>query len=139
MTEAVLEQRPAAVRSYGTSRLLTATVFWALLLGNAAAIVWLWVHGGNAGDDLSARELVTSLGRLTGLLGAYAALVQVVLLARIPWLERLIGFDRLTVWHRWNGHATLDLVVAHVVFTILGYAALDGLSLWSETTSMVSS
>src|SRR5256885_2686200 len=137
MTEAVLEQRPAAVRSYGTSRLLAATVFWALLLGNAAAIVWLWVHGGNAGDDLSARELVTSLGRLTGLLGAYAALVQVVLLARIPWLERLIGFDRLTVWHRWNGHATLDLVVAHVVLSVWGYALVDEISLPQEITTML--
>jgi hypothetical protein len=37
-------------------------------------------------------------GRLTGLLAAYAALLQVVLLARLPWLERLVGFDRLTVW-----------------------------------------
>src|SRR5436190_11039893 len=137
MTEAVLEQRPAAVRSYGTSRLLAATVFWALLLGNAAAIVWLWVHGGNAGDDLSARELVTSLGRLTGLLGAYAALVQVVLLARIPWLERLIGFDRLTVWHRRNGHACLDLVLAHVVLIVWGYALTDKISLPKEISTML--
>jgi hypothetical protein len=104
MTEAVLEQRHAAVRADSTSRLVVAAVLWALLLGNAAAIVWLWVHGGNASDDLSAGELLTSLARLTGLLGAYAALVQVVLLARLPWLERLVGFDRLTVRHRWNGH-----------------------------------
>jgi hypothetical protein len=29
-------------------------------------------------------------------------LIQVVLLARLPFLERLAGFDRLTVWHRWT-------------------------------------
>ena len=38
-----------------------------------------------------------------------------------------VGFDRLTVWHRWNGHACLDLVLAHVVFSVWGYAALDRL------------
>lgn len=138
MTEAVLEQRQAAVRADGTSRLAVAVVLWALLLGNAAAIVWLWVHGGNATDDQSAGELVTSLARLTGLLGAYAALVQVVLLARLPWLERLVGFDRLTVWHRWNGHATLDLVVAHVVLSVWGYALLDRISVPKEISTLLS-
>ena len=28
------------------------------------------------------------------------ALIQVVLLSRLPFLERLAGFDRLTVWHQ---------------------------------------
>src|SRR5580765_571926 len=137
MAEVVLEQPAAAVRSPGTSRIVVAGALSALLLGNAAAIVWLWVHGGNASDDLSSGELVTSLARLTGLLGAYAALVQVVLLARIPWLERLVGFDRLTVWHRWNGHATLDLVLAHVVLSVWGYALLDKISLPKEISTML--
>ncbi len=53
----------------------------------------------------STGELLTSIARITGLLGAYLALIQVLLLARLPLLERLVGFDRLTVWHRWNGHA----------------------------------
>jgi hypothetical protein len=70
MTEAVLEQRRATVRATGVSRIALAGALWALLLGNAALIVWLWVHGGNASDDLSAGELITGLGRLTGLLGA---------------------------------------------------------------------
>jgi hypothetical protein len=59
-------------------------------------MIVLWVHGGNVSDDLSTGELLTSLARITGLLGAYLALVQVLLLSRLPWLERTIGFDRLT-------------------------------------------
>ena len=55
-----------------------------------------------------------------------------LLLARIPWVERLVGFDRLTVWHRWNGHACLYLVLAHVIFSVWGYAALDRLPLTKE-------
>jgi predicted ferric reductase len=95
------------------------------------------VHGGNVSDVHNTGELLTSLGRLTGLLAAYLALLQVVLLARIRPLERLVGFDRLTVWHRWNGHACLDLVLAHVVLTVWGYALMDKISLPSEISTML--
>jgi len=116
---------------------VTLSAFWAVVLGNAAAIVWLWWHGGNVTKVHSTGDLLTSIARITGLLGAYLALLQVVLLARLPWLERLVGFDRLTFWHRWNGHACLDLVLAHVFFSIWGYAALDKVSIPKEIGAML--
>jgi predicted ferric reductase len=127
-------------RSYGKARRVPRAVVSAALLalfvGNAAAIVWLWYDGGNiTGVDDSA-EALTSVSRLTGLLGAYLALVQVLLLARIPWLERVVGFDRLTVVHRWNGHVCIDLVIAHTVLVIWGYALLDDVSLPEELRTM---
>jgi predicted ferric reductase len=85
----------------------------------------------------STGDLLTSIGRLTGLLGAYLALIQVVLLARLHVLERLVGFDRLTVWHRWNGHACLYLILGHVVFTVYGYALLDKISVPNEISTML--
>src|SRR3989442_4865671 len=135
-----IERSPALALTHRrrlARRALTATVLWAILAGNAAAIVWLWVHGGNASDDLSTGELLTSLARITGLLASYAALLQVLLLARLPWLERLVCFDRLSVWHRWNGHATLDLVLAHVVLSIWGYSLMDKGSLPKEISTML--
>ena len=63
--------------------------------------------------------------------------MQVVLLARLPWLERLVGFDRLTVWHRWNGHACLDLILAHVVFSVWGYSLLDKVTIPKEISTML--
>jgi predicted ferric reductase len=118
-------------------RMTTATLLWAVLIGNVAVIVWLWAHGGNLEHLDRPGDLLTSLGRLTGLLAAYSALVQVLLLARLPFLERLVGLDRLSVWHRWNGHACLDLVLAHVVFTVWGYALLDRISLPAEISTML--
>jgi len=117
-------------------RLAALAAVWALVLGNAAVIVWLWVHGGNV-TTRSAGDVVTSAARLTGLLAAYLALVQVILLARVPALERLVGFDRLTVWHRWNGHACLQLVLAHVVLSVWGYALLDRFSIPKEISTML--
>src|SRR5665647_1664722 len=117
-------------------RTLGLTAVWAVVLANTAAIVWLWIHGGNL-TLKSSGDVLTSIARLTGLLSAYLALLQVILLARVPALERLVGFDRLTVWHRWNGHACLDLVLAHVVFSIWGYALLDRYSLPKEISTML--
>src|SRR5262249_35059130 len=71
-------------------------------------------------------------GGLTGLLGAFLALVQVLLLARLPFLGRTIGFDRLTVWHRWNGYLVLALVVAHTVLAVEGRALDDHISFTQE-------
>ena len=117
-------------------RHLGLTVVWSVVLANAGVIVFLWVHGGNV-TARSAGDVLTSAARLTGLLSAYLALVQVLLLARIPAVERLVGFDRLSVWHRWNGHACLDLVLAHVVFSVWGYALLDRYSIPKEISTML--
>ena len=66
---------PAPVRKRHP-RAVGLTVVWAVVLVNAVAIVWLWVHGGNW-TRTSSGEVLTSIARLTGLLGAYLALLQV--------------------------------------------------------------
>ena len=108
---------------------------WMFLVGNAVGILLIW--GGGGADGLgyhwhSFTSVLVGLGRLTALLAGYMALVEVLLLARLPFLERLVGFDRLTIWHRWNGHAVIDLVLAHVVFSIWGYARQDKASFFRE-------
>jgi predicted ferric reductase len=125
-------------RSRGRRLVLGATV-WAIVGVNAAVIVWLWLRGGGISSVHTAGDLATSLGRITGLLGAYFALVQVLLLARLPWLERLAGFDRLTVWHRRNGKLVLYLILAHVVLITVGYASMDRISVPNEVSRLLSS
>ncbi|MDX6619359.1 MAG: hypothetical protein QOK36_1745 [Gaiellales bacterium] len=126
----------SARRRQVSRRRLTAALLTLVVVGNAAVIVGLWIHGGNL-HPRSTGDALTGAGRLTGLLGAYLALIQVILLARLPVVERLVGFDRLTVWHRWNGHACIDLVVAHVVLTVWGYALVDRIPLGSEISTML--
>ncbi len=123
----LVRSAPPVARHAALRRHAPAALVYALVAANAGVIVWLWIHGGNLTVP-STGELFTSIGRITGLLSAYLALLQVILLARLPALERAVGFDRLSVWHRWNGHACIDLVVAHVVFVVWGYALLDQLT-----------
>ncbi len=116
-----------------------AVGLWLIVAANAGVIVWLWLHGGGVSGVQGSADLWTSVGRITGLLGVYLALIQVLLLARLPPLERLVGFDRLTVWHRRNGKACLLLVLAHVVFITIGYAGSDQISVPSEFSRLLDS
>ncbi len=116
-----------------------AAALWLAFAGNAAVVVWLWLHGGGLTAVHGTGDLLTSVGRVTGLVGTYLALVEILLLARIPWLERLVGFDRLTVWHRRNGKACLLLLLVHTVLITIGYALVDGISVGSETTRLLDS
>jgi predicted ferric reductase len=96
-----------------------------VLLGaaNAAVVVALWVRGGGLHD-----EALTSAGRLTGLLGAYLALISLVVVARGP---------RSSVWHRWAGHAVLWLVVAHTVLVTLGYTVANHAGFLRQFSRMI--
>lgn len=99
---------------------------------NAAWVTDLFVLGGGVGNFSAPGSLLNALGRLTGLYGALALVLQLILIARMPWLERQLGMDRLTLWHRWTGFWVLWLLVAHLVFITFGYAAQDTTSVVAE-------
>ncbi len=128
---------PVDPQPRGRGRPALATALGLVVAANAAVIVWLWLSGGGIKGVHGLGDLSTSVGRVTGLLSAYLALLQVLLLARLPPLERIAGFDRLTVWHRLNGKVCLTLVLAHVVFITAGYAATDRLAFPAEATQLL--
>jgi predicted ferric reductase len=130
--------RLGSVNSIHGRRLL-ASALWLILCANAALIFWLWLRDGGVSNVHTFGDLNTTVGRITGLLGTYLLLIQVLLIARLPFLERLIGFDRLTVWHRRNGKLCLYLILAHVVFITIGYAMTDRISIRAEATILLQS
>ncbi|BEL02177.1 ferredoxin reductase family protein [Actinoplanes sichuanensis] len=75
-----------------------------------------------------AHNMFGQIGRLLGLYLAFTMTVQALLVARLPLLDRAIGMDRLTGWHRWTGFAVFWLAVLHPTFVILGFARYDKVS-----------
>jgi predicted ferric reductase len=65
----------------------------------------------------------TAAGRVTGMLGAYLLMVMIVLVARLPAVERVIGHDKLVALHRRVAPWALVAIVAHAVLITVGYAA----------------
>ena len=108
-----------------------------LALVNAAAVVWLWVDAGGLSDIHDGASLLTSLGRVTGLLGAYLVLVELLLLGRLPVLDRLVGFHRLAGWHRVNGRVCVSLLLAHTALITLGYTLGDRISLPAQVERLI--
>jgi predicted ferric reductase len=100
---------------------------------NGLVAVGLWLRHGELASATGPGAVATAIGQLTGLLGAYALLVGLLLMARVPWLERFLGFDRLAVWHRWVGFTTVWLLVTHTVFITIGYARANRESLVGQT------
>ena len=95
----------------------------AAVAASLAVVVTLWAGGGGITALARWADGLTSLGRLTGLLAADLLLVQVLLMARIPVVERAVGQDRLARWHRLAGFTSFSLMVAHIGFISWGYAA----------------
>jgi predicted ferric reductase len=123
---------PREARSAASAAALTL-----IIAGNGAAIVWMWLHDGGISGVHGRPEALTSLGRITGLLGVYLALLQVLMLSRLVPLERLVGFDRLTSWHRMNGKVCVSLIVAHVLLITAGYSLADRLSFGHEFSRLL--
>jgi predicted ferric reductase len=104
---------------------------------NAALVVAMWVRHGALNQLASPSAKLTAAGQLTALIGTYAALVQVLLMSRSPWLERRFGMDGLAQWHRWLGFGVTILIGAHVIFTTVGYALGNGNSVLAEAWNLV--
>ena len=80
--------------------------------------------------------VLTAVGRVTAMSGTYLLLVTLLLIARIPAVERAIGQDRLVKLHRKLGPAILGLIGIHVVTVVLGYAAQVATGPWHELVLM---
>jgi len=76
---------------------------------------WVWPY-----------PLILSISRIAALVGTYFALVGMVMVSRIAWIEKAVGHDRLILWHRKLGPYSLFLIGFHVLLVSLGYAGNDG-------------
>ncbi|NUO91705.1 MAG: ferredoxin reductase family protein [Dermatophilaceae bacterium] len=110
-------------------RALTPTPRWwrdvsaVFAWGATLFVVALWVAGGGLTAFASLGETLTNLGRLSGLVASVLMLLQVLLMARIPFVEQAWGQDELARVHRLVGFTSFNLMLAHIVLTIVGYSA----------------
>ncbi|EFC80986.1 Ferric reductase domain protein transmembrane component domain [Parafrankia sp. EUN1f] len=107
-----------------------------LVLGGVA-VLGMWWFDTAAGDVAGAGDVLTAMGDVSGLLAAYLVLAQLLLMARVPALERAVGFDRLAAWHRTLGTNVVLLVVGHVLLTVWGLGLVEHHQPLSELVSVV--
>jgi predicted ferric reductase len=98
-------------------------VMWTFVLVNVVIVEALFISAGSGKNE------VLTVAKFFGLHAALLMLLQLLLVARLPWLDRRIGMDRLTVWHRWVGFTLLWTVLTHATLVVLGYATLEDISM----------
>ncbi|MGW1239362.1 ferredoxin reductase family protein [Streptomyces bobili] len=92
---------------------------WTFVIVNLVIVEALFLTEGTGKNG------VLTVAKFFGLHAAVLMLFQLLLVARLPWLDRRIGMDRLTLWHRWVGFTLLWTLLTHAVLVVLGYARLD--------------
>ncbi|WP_329491687.1 ferric reductase-like transmembrane domain-containing protein [Kitasatospora sp. NBC_01246] len=100
--------------------------------GTVLALWWQDTYAVTGAD-----QWLTGAGRITGLLAGYAAPVLLLLMARIPALERDVGADRLARWHAIGGRYLVGLVTVHVLTVVWGSALTAHRAVLRETVRMV--
>ena len=143
---------PATPTSIGTphrkadhrawARQVRAPLWWRDAFGvfvwsSMLVVVALWVSGGGVQDLAKMGTGLTSIGRLTGLVASDLLLIQVLLMARVPFVEQSYGQDVLARRHRWVGFSSFNLMLVHIVAITLGYAATTPKGLWGTIVGFV--
>src|SRR3954453_9031059 len=124
----VLRPQPAK------SRVSANTMLAGIVLG-AVAVIALWWH--NTTSISGFGDWLTNAGRVTGLLAGYAVVVLLLLMARVPAIDRGVGSDRLARWHAMGGRYTVSLASAHALLIIWGYAVTAHTNVVGQTKSLV--
>jgi predicted ferric reductase len=109
-----------------------ATLFTGIGLGFTIAIQVISL---SATDFAGVYPVITTVSRFCALVGSYLAIIGVLMIARIPWIEQAVGHDRLVTWHRKSAPYSLYFISLHVLLVVIGYAGSDqnviGRTLWT--------
>ena len=113
------ERLGARARLDAAVRLVATSTLWVSLL----LVTYWWVTGRGVQDLATWDGALDSLGRISGLVASVLLLAQVVLMSRLPVLERAFGQDRIALIHRLVGFTSFNLILVHIALITWGYAA----------------
>ena len=82
-------------------------------------------------------DTLATVAQLAGLLASVLICLQLLLIARLPWLVRRIGLGAMVGWHRLVGGAVLILIVGHVLSAVVGELLLRRRTPWPELINTV--
>lgn len=111
------------------------------LLGWASTVtvVAMFILNGGLQNLVDLTAWLGAIGRLTALVATNLLLIDVLLIARVGWIEHLYGHDRLTLAHKKLGKPILYLVIAHFAALLWQYSIIEGRSIVDEYFALISS
>ena len=104
------------------------------------SIVWVvftFLIDGGVAQITDLASGLSALERVSALVATMLLLIQVMLISRVPWLDKLYGHDKATQTHKKLGKPILYLVLVHFIAVIWSYSITDGLSVMDELLTLL--
>ncbi|MES1171119.1 MAG: ferredoxin reductase family protein, partial [Actinomycetota bacterium] len=77
-----------------------------------------------------------SLGRVAGLVASALVLNQILLISRVPWIERVLGHDRAAATHTRMGKVAFIAMLVHAALILIMTAHYDGRSVFATIPAL---
>jgi predicted ferric reductase len=104
---------------------------------SVVAVIAMFLVDGGIKSITDLGSAFGAFSRLTALIGTDLLLIHMLLVARVPWIDRIYGLDIATAKHKKLGKPILYLIVAHFIASLVNYAMLDSKNLWDEFLNML--
>jgi predicted ferric reductase len=101
---------------------LVAALWW---LGAVGVAFFIAAGGLTTSSPI---DYLYSLGRMTGIIAAVLVMNQVLLISRVPWIERVLGHDRAAATHTRMGKVAFIAMLVHAALILIMTAYYDGKS-----------
>ena len=113
-------------------RRLLAVSLRTAMAGTFVMSVLLFFANGGASQFDNVGDILLSVGVLAALTATNALLLMLLLAARVPMIDRVLGQARATTLHAKLGEWVVLGLVLHATFVLVGYAMLDNVGLVAE-------
>jgi predicted ferric reductase len=97
----------------------------------------MWIRHDGLDQMGTVDGALTGLGQISSLYATVALLAMMLLTARVPWIERVVGMDLLNHWHRWAAIVSTTLIGVHVVASTAGYAMAQDIGLVAQLDEFI--
>lgn len=101
------------------------------------AVTAMFLIDGGLKTVTDVTAIVSAIDRLTALVATNLLLIDILLIARIPWIDHYYGHDRATIAHKKLGKPILYLVLAHFISSVLQYAMTSNVDVITEFISLL--
>ena len=102
------------------------------------AVTAMFLIDGGLNSLSEPSAILGAVDRLTALIATNLLLIDILLIARLPWIDHYYGHDRATTAHKKLGKPILYLVLAHFISSVVQYAIVANVDVITEFISLLS-
>lgn len=124
-TERTVRLGQKKIQRLQTVQDLIEILAWASVLFVTA----MFLIAGGANNITDWPSALDAISRLTALVGTDLLMIHLLLVARVPWIDKYYGHDKATIAHKKLGKPVLYFVVAHFLASLISFSITEGKNL----------